>query len=280
MKDEQKPTSDFLGEELRSINEVASTLDEKAGLITDLAFRVFVENRVTHTDYDAREYTFLPKVHGILYKLPNHPNQVIEALPERYFHGESVEGNAKVMPSFVTRGLITAEGQQVIHSDQQSLLELSKGKENVVMAILSDCAVIVGENNDSLFFAHIGYGEIGNIQNVLTLLKEKGVDIKKLVAVVMERPEATDIGWNKTVTKEDLLEMGFIESNITVGHSEFVEETQNGKKLFGHNNILQVTATPEFVTVQSFDYRDKSGFEGRIPYSVTAHDAIKVFTLE
>lgn len=266
MSTELLESGDDLGQEYASIQEMAETLEEKADLITDLAFRVLVENRTSMGSalaYSSREFGFQPGEHGELYRLPNHPDDFITQLEKGYDAGRPIGGNMRAMPPFVIRGSMTSEGVPFVRVEQQCLLGYPLGKDGVFLATMTECTALIAKSETTLYFAHVGYGERGNVSQVMDFFQEKGVSSDEIVAVVMDRKLPPDNEWHQSVTRGDLIEYGLSSDNVLVRSSNFFSTDETPDRSFGHDNACQVTVTPEFVSLRSVNYRTKRvGWDG------------------
>lgn len=267
MSERQTQKKDFLGEEYKTLKEMSQTKKERAELITDLAFRVLVENSSDpkkFTSYQAQEFLYTPGQDGELYRLPNHNEETITRLDRNYTQGKNIGFGVREVPNFRIGGYLTAEGVPFVKVEQQCLIEHPLKKEGVFLATMTECTCLIARNDSSLFVAHIGYGEKGNVAQVMEFFREKGVDPTKVVAVVMDRETQPKNEWHQTITSEDLIKYGIIQENVFERHADFVppEKTEDGS--YGYNGATQVTVTPDFVSVRSFKHR-KWQLEKAIP---------------
>jgi hypothetical protein len=53
----------YLSDEVQSIKEITTNLNERAELTVDLAFRLFVEKKLNMLNYPFEHFAFIPSVH-------------------------------------------------------------------------------------------------------------------------------------------------------------------------------------------------------------------------
>jgi hypothetical protein len=247
---------DSLTSEYATIAKMAETVEDRVDLTSELAFRVLIENRASIAkvlEYGAKDFTFTPGKDGNLYILPNQPMEVIQQVPAlAYAEGALPQENGPKVDGFITE-----EGVIFAQIPQQRLVEYPAETESVSVVTISDCSVLVGKNAESLYISHVGYGETGNVYQVLNMYMQKGIPLSEVVAVITQGDQLATTPWHMPITQERLLEIGLQEGHVIERFSKFVGTDSSGDGSYGHNNEVLVTVTPNFVAARSFDYRVK-----------------------
>lgn len=167
----------------------------------------------------------------------------------------------KIKESYGSRAnYLTSEKRMFLKLGQGEMWSIPKNENPYVKVSMSECSLLVAEDDENLHIAHISFSETHQIEATLEFLESRGIDREDILAIASTgdiQVKNNEKGYeSRAVNKDDYLRLGLLPENIMQFEYSLGEQIDKDTRIV--KNITQALITREGIMKWSQDIKKTS----------------------